>query len=130
MLSYSYMFCYPLSCCSLAQLFVTPWTAAHQASLSFTISQRCSNSGPSLSKLPQYLLLYLYSTLLFTYNIMFTRLICVDIFKSGSFIFILMLFMGPTNHNVFFDSLIVCQDFLGFQQTTNDSEISIVVHVH
>ena len=129
MLSASYMFCYHLSC-SLAQLFVTPWTAAHQASLSFTISQRCSNSVPSLSKLPQYLLLYLYSTFLFTYNIMFTRLICVDIFKSSSFIFILMLFMGPTHHNVFFDSLIVCQDFLVFQQTTNDSEISIFVHVH
>ena len=34
----------PLSC---VQLFVTPWTAAHQASLSFTISPRlCSNSCP------------------------------------------------------------------------------------
>ena len=27
-------------------LFVTPWTAAHQASLSFTISQNCSKSCP------------------------------------------------------------------------------------
>ena len=26
---------------SQLQLFVTPWTAAHQASLSFTISQSC-----------------------------------------------------------------------------------------
>ena len=34
----------PLSC---VQLFATPWTAAHQASLSFTISPRlCSNSCP------------------------------------------------------------------------------------
>ena len=29
---------------SRVQLFATPWTAAHQASLSFTISQSCSNS--------------------------------------------------------------------------------------
>ena len=28
------------------QLFVTPWTAAHQASLSFTISRICSNACP------------------------------------------------------------------------------------
>ena len=61
---------------------------------------------------------------------MFTRLICVDIFKSSSFIFLLMLFMGPAKHSVFFDSLIVRQDFLDFQQTTNDSEISIFVHAH
>ena len=27
-------------------LFVTPWTAAHQASLSLTIAQSCSNSSP------------------------------------------------------------------------------------
>ena len=32
---------------SCVQLFVTPWTAAHQASLSFTISQTCWNSRPS-----------------------------------------------------------------------------------
>ena len=31
---------------SCAWLFVTPWTAAHQASLSFTIFAVCSNSGP------------------------------------------------------------------------------------
>ena len=31
---------------SLVQLFVTPWTAARQASLSFTISWACSNSYP------------------------------------------------------------------------------------
>ena len=31
---------------SPVQLFVTRWTAAHQASLSFTISQSCSNSRP------------------------------------------------------------------------------------
>ena len=31
---------------SHVQLFVTPWTAAHQASLSFTISQSLPNSGP------------------------------------------------------------------------------------
>ena len=30
---------------SCIQLFVTPWTAAHQASLSFTISLSCSNSS-------------------------------------------------------------------------------------
>ena len=29
-----------------AQLLVTPWTAAHQPSLCFTISQSCSNSCP------------------------------------------------------------------------------------
>ena len=29
---------------SHVRLFVTPWTAAHQASLSFTISPSCSNS--------------------------------------------------------------------------------------
>ena len=31
---------------SCVRLFVTPWTAAHQASLSFSISQSCSNSCP------------------------------------------------------------------------------------
>ena len=31
---------------SCVWLFVTPWTAAHQASLSFTISWSCSNSCP------------------------------------------------------------------------------------
>ena len=31
---------------SHVQLFETPWTAAHQASLSFTTSQNCSNSCP------------------------------------------------------------------------------------
>ena len=31
---------------SRVQLFVTPWTAACQASLSFTVSQICSNSCP------------------------------------------------------------------------------------
>ena len=31
---------------SRVQLFVTPWTAACQASLSFTISRSCSNSCP------------------------------------------------------------------------------------
>ena len=31
---------------SHSQLFATPWTAAHQASRSFTISQVCSNSCP------------------------------------------------------------------------------------
>ena len=31
---------------SCVWLFVTPWTAAHQASLTFTISQICSNSCP------------------------------------------------------------------------------------
>ena len=30
---------------SCIQLFVTPWTAVHQASLSFTISLSCSNSS-------------------------------------------------------------------------------------
>ena len=34
----------PLSC---VRLFVTPWTAAHQASLSITNSWPCSNSCPS-----------------------------------------------------------------------------------
>ena len=29
---------------SLVQLFATPWTVAHQASLSITNSQSCSNS--------------------------------------------------------------------------------------
>ena len=40
--------CYHCSVQSLncVWLFVTPWTAAHQASLSFTISQTCSNSCP------------------------------------------------------------------------------------
>ena len=32
---------------SYVWLFVTPWTAAHQAFLSFTMSQSCSNSCPS-----------------------------------------------------------------------------------
>ena len=31
---------------SCVQLFVTPWTAAHHASLSFAISRVCSNSCP------------------------------------------------------------------------------------
>ena len=31
---------------SCVRLFVTPWTAASQVSLSFTISQSCSNSCP------------------------------------------------------------------------------------
>ena len=31
---------------SRVQLFVTPWTAARQASMSFTISHSCSNSCP------------------------------------------------------------------------------------
>ena len=31
---------------SCVQLFLTPWTAAHQASLSFTVSRVCSNSCP------------------------------------------------------------------------------------
>ena len=31
---------------SLVQLFATPWTVAHQASLSITNSQSCSNSCP------------------------------------------------------------------------------------
>ena len=31
---------------SRVQLFVTPWTAAHQASLSFSVSSICSNSCP------------------------------------------------------------------------------------
>jgi len=31
---------------SRVQHFVTPWTEAHQASLSFTISGACSNSHP------------------------------------------------------------------------------------
>ena len=33
-------------CCSVTQSCPTPWIAALQASLSFTISQRCSNSCP------------------------------------------------------------------------------------
>ena len=38
-------------CCLIAkqhrvQLFATPWTTAHKASLSYTVSQRCSNSCP------------------------------------------------------------------------------------
>ena len=35
--------CYCVSC---VQLFATPWTAAYQASLCFTVSQSCSNSCP------------------------------------------------------------------------------------
>ena len=34
-------------CCSVAKSCLTPWTAACQASLSFTISWSCSNSCPS-----------------------------------------------------------------------------------
>ena len=34
---------------SHVQLSVTPWTAAHQASLSFTISRVCSNSCPLMT---------------------------------------------------------------------------------
>ena len=39
-----------VTCCSVADLcltLVTPWTAAHQASLSFAISQSLLNSHPS-----------------------------------------------------------------------------------
>ena len=38
--------CYCCSVLSHVLFFVTPWTAAHHASLSFTISYICSNSCP------------------------------------------------------------------------------------
>ena len=37
----------PVQLFSCVRLFATPWTAARQASLTFTISQVCSNSCPS-----------------------------------------------------------------------------------
>ena len=40
------MIWYVVQSLSHIQLFATPWTAAHQVSLSFTISWACSNSCP------------------------------------------------------------------------------------
>ena len=42
----SFLVIYFIYCCSFARFFVTPWTAATQASLSFPISQNLLNSCP------------------------------------------------------------------------------------
>ena len=56
---------------SCIRLFVTPWTASHQASLSFTISQICSNSCPLSRWCPLFPLLLLPS--IFPSNRVFSK---------------------------------------------------------